>query len=301
MSASTELEPLPVGTLEIVGPEGVPLRFEAATVAERAVAYGLDLMLVALTCVVLYIGGIVVTAVVGMGEPLALVIALAWLVWKFYYIGFEIWWQGATPGKRLLGLKVISADGAGLTLEGIVARNLMRDLEVFLPLMALFAPQQLYGDAPWWLALPTGGWIVAMTALPFLTRERTRAGDLVGGTRVVRLPKAALVRDEAVRHSQPPDAPVGADVWTFSPQQLAIYGEHELETLAALLRETQTGKARPEDLQVVARTIAGKIGFQGSAPLEDPRRFLRTFYEQQRAHLERQLLYGKRKASKLDS
>ncbi len=90
------------------------------------------------------------------------------------------------------------------------------------------------------------------------------------------------------------------DAWTFSRQQLSFYGEHELETLAALLRDAQAGKARPQDLQVVAHTIAKKIGFRGSAPHEDPRRFLRAFYEQQRAHLERQLLFGKRKASKLD-
>lgn len=300
MSAAAEAEALPKGVLEVVGPEGVPLRFEAASVAERFVAYLFDLFLVALTGIVLYIGGFLATAVSGLGEPLALVIALAWLVWKFYFIGFEMWWQGATPGKRLLGLKVVSADGAGLTLDGIVARNLMRDLEVFLPLTILAAPEQVLGDAPWWLSLPAGGWIVVMIALPFFSRERTRVGDLVGGTRVVRVPKAALRRDEAVRHSLAPDAPI-VDAWTFSNEQLGIYGEHELETLAALLRDTEAGKARPEDLRVVAHTIARKIGFRGSAPDEDPRRFLRAFYEQQRAHLERKLLFGQRKASKLDS
>jgi len=299
VSAAAETATLPKGVLEVVGPEGVPLRFETASVAERFVAYLFDLFLVALTGIILYIGGVLATAVSGLGEPLALVIALAWLVWKFYYIGFEMWWQGATPGKRLLGLKVVSADGSGLTLDGIVARNLMRDLEVFLPLTILLAPQQVLGDAPWWLALPAGGWILVMLGLPFFSREHTRAGDLVGGTRVVRVPKTALRRDEAVRHSLPPDAPV-VDAWTFSRQQLSFYGEHELETLAALLRDAQGGKARPEDLQVVAHTIARKIGFRGSAPNEDPRRFLRAFYEQQRAHLERQLLFGKRKASKLD-
>ena len=292
-------EPLPKGTLEVVGPEGVPLHFEAALVGERAVAYALDFTLVVLVCSVLYIFGIFGSAVVGMVEPLALVMAGAWLLWKFYFIGFEVWWQGATPGKRLLGLKVISADGAGLTFDGIVARNLMRDLEVFLPLTILAAPETVIGDAPWWLRFPAVLWVVAMVALPFITRERTRAGDLVGGTRVVRLPKAALRRDEAVRRSQPPGEVV-VDAWTFTNAQLGIYGEHELETLAELLRDAEAGKARFEDLRLVARTIALKIGFQGSAPVEDPSRFLRTFYEQQRAHLERQLLYGKRKASKRD-
>jgi uncharacterized RDD family membrane protein YckC len=290
---------LPKGMLEVVGPEGVALRFEAASVAERFTAYLFDLFLVGLGCLVLYIFGVFATVVTGLAEPLALVIAAAWVTWKFYFILFEVHWQGATPGKRILGLKVVSDDGSGLPTESIIARNLMRDLEVFLPLQILFAPEQVVGDAPWWLAFPTGLWILAMVSLPFFTRENTRAGDLVGGTRVVRVPKAALRRDEAVRHSQPPGAPAH-DAWTFTVAQLSIYGEHELETLAELLRDAQHGKARPEDLQVVARTIAQKIGFTGSAPLEDPRRFLRAFYEQQRAYLERKLLYGQRKASKLD-
>ena len=198
MSEALADEPLPKGVLEVTGPEGVPLRFDAATVADRAVAYLLDLFVVGLTGIVLYVFGVFSTVFTGLAEPLALVIAAAWLVWKFYFIGFEVWWQGATPGKRMMGLKVISADGSGLTLEGIVARNLTRDLEVFLPLQVLLAPEQVLGDAPWWLALPTGAWMLAMNALPFVTRERTRAGDLIGGTRVVRLPKSALVRDEAV-------------------------------------------------------------------------------------------------------
>ncbi len=48
-------------------------------------------------------------------------------------------------------------------------------------------------------------------------------------------------------------------------------------------------------------TVARKIQFEGPLPQTDPRRFLRTFYKQQRSHLEKKLLFGERKADKFDA
>ena len=296
-AAKVVAEP-PRGVIEVVGPEGVPLTFEAATIAERITAYCLDLFIVALTYVVIYILGVVVMMVTHLAEPLALTMAVAFLLWNFYFVVFEVRWQGATPGKRLLGLKVVSADGRGLTTDAIVARNLLRDLEVLVPLVTIFSPETLFGEAPWWMRFPTGAWLIAMVSLPFITRERARAGDLVGGTRVVRVPKVDLRRDEAVRDSFVPGE---VDPWLLAPGQLAIYGEKELETLASLLRDAKAERVTHADLLLVAQTIARKVQIPVASVHDDPGRFLRSFYEQQRAHLERRLLFGKRKASKEDS
>ena len=47
--------------------------------------------------------------------------------------------RGATPGKRMLGLRVVARDGARLTGGAVIARNAMREIEVFLPLSFFFA------------------------------------------------------------------------------------------------------------------------------------------------------------------
>jgi len=39
----------------------------------------------------------------------------------------------ATPGKRILGIRVAARNGKALTAEAVFARNAMRELEVFLP------------------------------------------------------------------------------------------------------------------------------------------------------------------------
>ena len=45
-------------------------------------------------------------------------------------------WQGKTLGKHVMGLRVIGANGQPLALSGLVARNFMRQVELFLPLVA---------------------------------------------------------------------------------------------------------------------------------------------------------------------
>ena len=274
------------GTLEIVGPEGVPLSFPRATILERFMAFALDLLLLYLCVICALIFFLLGGALAGLTSVMGVGLIVAFLIQHFYFIFFETHWQGSTPGKRLIGLKVVARDGAGLSTDSVVARNLMRDVELFVPAALLAAPEQVYGNAPWWILLPTSLWMLVMVLMPVLSQERTRVGDLVGGTLVVRIPVAELRDDEAARVSLPPFSP-NADVLTFSVQQLEHYGERELETLAELIRKADEHKATHSDLQVVAVTIAQKIGFGGPVPHSEPARFLRSFYKQQRAHLER--------------
>jgi uncharacterized RDD family membrane protein YckC len=285
--------------LDVVGPEGVPLRFPAATLAERAMAFGIDLMILFLSLAVVAIALVAAGAASGFATLVGLGLVAAFVIQHGYFIFFEIHWQGTTPGKRLLKLKVVSRDGAGLRPDAVLARNLMRDVELFVPLATIAAPEQLVGDAPWWMLAPTSLWLAVMLFLPVIAKERTRVGDLVGGTIVVRIPEATLARDEAARTSLVPGAPP-SDAITFTQPQLDHYGERELETLADLMRKHDQGAASTQDLKIVARTIAQKIGFGGPTPTDDPVRFLRAFYKQQRAFLEKKLLFGKRKTSKFD-
>lgn len=281
----------PKGTISIVGPEGTWLRFPLAGSMERLAAFSTDIVLLVIACSVVLCG---LGASLSLGSSLLAAFGLVFFfaVRHGYFLFFETLLQGSTPGKRLLRLRVVSRDGGRLRLEAIIARNLMRDLELFVPMVVLLAPESVVGPSPWWMRAASGLWALVICGLPLYTRDHARAGDLVGGTVVVAIPQVPLIRDESMSAAR-----TGI---TFSRDELAVYGEHELETLAELLRAQDAGRATLSDLRLVAETIQKKIGFAGPEPARIPLEFLRAFYAAQRAELERRLVLGRRKASKLD-
>lgn len=93
------------------------------------------------------------TALVGL-----LLFALQW----GYYVLFEVWWSGQSPGKRLLRLRVVRSDGSPIHLEDSVVRNLIRIID-YLPF----------------------NYFVGFVAICTTSRMQ-RLGDLAAGTIVVR-------------------------------------------------------------------------------------------------------------------
>lgn len=150
--------------LNIDTPENVVFGYEVVGIGSRFIAALIDTSaIVALQLVVnlvgLYIatnmfsnGGGWITAVLGL-----LSFAMLW----GYYIFFEMLWNGQSPGKRWVGLRVIRADGTPLTLTESIIRNLVRIVD-FLPLF--------YGVG-----------LVAM----FLDKKSRRLGDMAASTLVV--------------------------------------------------------------------------------------------------------------------
>lgn len=277
--------------VHLITPEGADLAFPLASVGERAIAFAIDFVFSQLILILFVLIGIATTAITASMNVLALMLVGVFAIRQGYFLFFEARLQGSTPGKRFLGLRVVARDGARLSMESIIARNVMRDLELFLPTVFATAPDQLLGPSPWYLRIPATLWVLLLVAMPFLTRERTRAGDLVAGTMVVRAPKAVLARDEAAG---------SRSRIRFTKDQLGVYGEHELETLADLLRKLEDDKATDDDLRVVAAAIAKRIRFEGREPHQQPALFLRAFYAEQRAELERELVLGRRIADKTE-
>lgn len=277
---------------QIVTPEGVPLDFELAGVGDRLAAFFLDFALQA--AVVVVIATLATLAFSGMGHGLdgalgAFVYLLIFLVRNFYFVWFELNWKGRTPGKKLVGTQVIDRHGGMLTAEAVFARNLTRELEFFLPLVMVLQPQWMpagEGTAP---VLFSSLWLVAIGILPLVNRDRLRAGDLIGGTLVVRRPEGRLGKDLAAREA----AQTAEDGLTFTPAQLDLYGVYELQVLEDLLRR------RPRDddaLDLVAHKIQEKIRWRGGDV--PPREFLRAFYDAQRLRLEHELLLGQAREKK---
>ena len=267
-----------------VTPEGVDLRLELGSRGTRAGAFLIDAMIMVLILVIVTLL-LLWMAVPGIGEILMVVWLIGFFVLRnFWFSLFEMGSRGATPGKRLLGLRVVARDGARLTGAAVIARNAMREIEVFLPLSFL-GQQASQGTADTFLTIFSLLWSGIFLFFPCFNRDRLRVGDLVAGTWVVRTAKAALLPDLVGSTPQ--------ERRTFPETALELYGIYELQTLEDVLRDEQ-----PEAIATVARTIRAKAGLPDDG---DDYGFLADFYAALCARLETGMLVGRRRENKWEA
>ncbi|AYV48682.1 RDD family protein [Caulobacter flavus] len=284
-------------TRAFVTPEGVDLRLQLADASQRAAAFFVDaaIMLLVLIVASLLIGLIGVGALAAAGLKGAEMIAVVWLLGffllrNFYFVGFELSAAAATPGKRAMGIRVAARDGGRLRPGAIFARNAMRELEVFIPISMLFAPAGVEGGGvEGWMYLLGITWAGVFVLFPLFNKDRLRAGDLIGGTWVVRAPKRKLMRDMADEGAE------RLQRYAFTLEQIDAYGAKELHVLEDVLRERDR-----KTMRAVADRIAGKIGWTRLAQ-EDDYDFLSAYYAALRKRLEARLLMGVRRRDKHDT
>lgn len=271
----------------IVTPEGVPITMTLASRGDRAGAVAIDLVLLFGSIGIVATLLLLAFAASASRLFLAVFLVLSFLIRSFYFAFFELRWQGATPGKRKLGLRVIDARGGQLTSAAVLARNFARELEVWTPLRFLLAGHATGDTTPGWISLLAGVWTFVFMLMPLFNKDNLRVGDLIAGTRVVRAPDTVLLPDLVVET---------AAAHTFTDAQLAVYGIYELQVLEDVLRKPPGTMGRDTVISTVTGTIKQKIGYREATP--DEERFLREFYAAQRAHLEQKLLFGQRREDK---
>ena len=172
----------------------------------------------------------------------------------------------------------------------VIARNLLRDIELFLPAVLLMGASQEGTDmGP--VMLGATAWFMVFALFPFFNRDRLRAGDLIAGSWVLEAPKRKLEAAMSLGQAARGTSTATGTAYRFGEAELAIYGEFELQTLERVLRED-----RPEALTAVSEAICRKIGWNPGTG--DERAFLDAYYTQLRARLEGGMRMGKRKADK---
>jgi uncharacterized RDD family membrane protein YckC len=160
-------EPSP-DKLTIETPEQTALDFAVAGIGSRFLAVAYDSLIQSLVAVIVGIGGGMAMAGISAVAPkiatwgLAILILFYFLLYFGYYAFFEIMWNGQTPGKRKVGIRVIKDSGRPLTPAESIGRNLMRIVD--------------------WLPFLYGVGIVSA----FITSGNRRLGDLLVGSLVVR-------------------------------------------------------------------------------------------------------------------
>lgn len=218
-------------TLIIETPERVPLAFALASIGNRFLAVAIDHFIQYFS---IFVVAWAFMSISGMGDAIeregaytlfqempkwtiALMIILLFLIFAGYFIFFEWLWNGQTPGKRLLKLRVIREDGRPITLWEAMARNLLRIFDTFpgfiLPIYSI-------------------GLITI-----FMSHRDQRVGDMFAGTVVIRersdeAPKftevfSTRITDAALRRVQQQ---------TFFTADLRGVTEAEIEVVETFLR-----------------------------------------------------------------
>jgi uncharacterized RDD family membrane protein YckC len=273
---------------QIVTPEGVPLTIELADHGERLVAFVLDLFIWLLLALAVFIPLIWVIGS-GGGSLIAISMALfiGFLFRNMYFVYFELAWRGSTPGKRKVGLRVIDRAGGPLLPAAIIARNLTREVETFIPLGVLLTWGGQADGTLDWQNLAIAIWLIFFAALPLINRDRMRGGDLIAGTIVISLPKRILAGDLVEAHAR----------YSFTERQLQAYGAFELQVLEELLRRTDSAET-DRVLREVSEKICRRIGWPTPLRPNEVLPFLREFYTAERAFLERAQVLGKARDDK---
>jgi uncharacterized RDD family membrane protein YckC len=158
--------------LNIETPEQVDLRFPIAGIGSRFLAVLTDsvikifALLLLIFCFVLIFSSVKATPGMPTSDTavkwfIAAIVLFLFMVQWAYYSLFEAFWNGQTPGKRLLKIRVIKDSGRQISLFEALARNLLRVVDWF-PTLYLVG-------------------VISMLC----NKEQKRLGDFVAGTIVV--------------------------------------------------------------------------------------------------------------------
>lgn len=248
-------------------PEVVPISYTVAGAASRCLAATVDTSLILLLQIIL---GVSAQFLEALNQAIARAGSVFYAIWAIlafvlvwgYYLFFEVLWSGQTPGKRLIGLRVLREGGRPVDFSASAVRNLVRAVD-FLPLA--------YGLG-----------VLVMFADP---RGR-RLGDLAAGTLVVReglpITLAELTRGAATvalppRDPEAPPTPLLPDLHLLTPAGYALAEDF-------LRRREQLGPGpRAELAAAIAATLSARPGL---AVTGDPERFIEHLVREYRVILE---------------
>ncbi len=155
--------------IDVITPENIAFHYEAAGPFRRLPAYLIDLGIRVLVGGAVFVLAGIFLGFLGMGIAMT-----AFFILAFFYGGlFEALWNGQTPGKRMMNLRVLTIDGQPINAMQAVMRNLVRFADAM--------PIPFFGaDVIGWIGCYLFGLVATAS-----NRRYQRLGDLVCGTMVV--------------------------------------------------------------------------------------------------------------------
>lgn len=167
----------PIDTrIELVTPENIAFQYRVAGPFRRLPAYLVDVAIRVATLGLLLFFLSFTFGIIGQGMMGVGVWFVVWFVIDWFYGGlFETYWNGQTPGKRLMRIRVVSDEGQPINGWQAVLRNFLRAADA-LPAVVLFEIGQVPISFPSYL-------LGLLTAA--MSDRYQRLGDLAAGTMVV--------------------------------------------------------------------------------------------------------------------
>lgn len=159
--------------IEIVTPENIAFQYRVAGPFRRLPAYLVDLAIRAALVIALSIGLTMFSMIGQVGFGLGMFLIGYFLLDWFYGGLFETYWNGQTPGKRLMRIRVVSDEGQPITGWQAVLRNFLRAADS-MPAVGLIEGYPIM--------LPTH--LLGLLSTVFTDRCQ-RLGDLAAGTMVI--------------------------------------------------------------------------------------------------------------------
>jgi uncharacterized RDD family membrane protein YckC len=141
---------------------GIGTRFLAALV-DGLIIFGIEILVVLLSLVVYLVGASSAAVILGL--------TLSFILFWGYFIYFETTWNGQTPGKRMMKIRVVKTSGEPISFIDAVVRNLIRVVD----------------NLPFFYGLG----LLSM----FISKQSRRLGDFAAGTLVVKERSSVTLRD----------------------------------------------------------------------------------------------------------
>ncbi|MFJ3482258.1 RDD family protein [Pseudomonas sp. NPDC090202] len=227
-------QPAPLDTrIPMETPEGIDLILRPAGLVSRSLAFVIDLLIRGVLLIALFF---LLDALGEFGSGV-FVLALFLINW-WYAVLFEVLHQGRTPGKQIMGLRVVHDDGTPVGWSASLLRNLLRFVDM----------------------LPFGYSVGAFTCLQH--PQFKRLGDLAAGTLVIYrdtpsprpeqvdvaplIPAVALTLDEQ------------RAVLAFAERHYGLSAARAQELAGLLVEPLQIDAQQPVDqLNAIARSLSG--------------------------------------------
>ena len=228
------MPPAPLDTrYQIETPEGIDLLLRPAGLMPRALAFAFDLGVRGVVIGILLVP-LALLGNIGLGLGSLLLFLLNW----WYMVLFEVLNQGCSPGKQVMGLRVVRDDGTPIGWSASLIRNLLRFVDT----------------------LPFGYFLGAISCLQH--PHFKRLGDLAAGTLVI-------YREQPLARPQVPQVPTlrlpfalelseQRAILGFAERQGELSAERVHELASILATPLQVSPARAvEQLNGVARGLLG--------------------------------------------
>jgi uncharacterized RDD family membrane protein YckC len=215
--------------ITIQTPESVELEFTLAGIGNRAYALLIDYIIWGLTLLVFMYASIFLLFQLSLFKNLrndssglwylGIQLLIIFAIFVGYFVLFETIWQGQTPGKRFVKIRVICDDGRPIGLQQATIRALIRPFDDLLFI---------------------GAFLISLNKL------EKRLGDLVAGTLVIQEERGTkatnlTVSDEAKKLADRLE--IEADLSQLLPEDFAVIRDY-LQRRNGLLPQARTELSR---------------------------------------------------------